>query len=99
MNRAWTQPGESSLVCGGAVALVPGEAVTGKTLIHLDHQAIPVDLGNNGSTCDRKTDAISMVEAVLRLEQSRDGSAINQHVLRRRSSSDSTARRIALRPA
>ena len=47
-------------VLGGAVALVPGEAVHGILGVQLDHVAVPGDLGDDGGRPDHVAEGVAV---------------------------------------
>ena len=60
VERAGAVGAEGEAVLGGGVALVGGEAVLGVDLVELAHEAVAVDLGDDGSGGDRKRKGIAV---------------------------------------
>src|SRR6266566_1646130 len=77
----WAQVAYGTLMHRSRVAFVARETIARIGSIQLGHEAVPVNLGDDGCGGDGKIDAVAFVKAILRLTETRNRSAVDQDVL------------------
>src|SRR5207248_590690 len=83
VNRTGPEFANGALVFRSGITFVAGETIPGIFPIQFNHQAVTVNLRNNGRGGDRKIDAVAFIETVLRLCETGNSPAVDEDVLRR----------------
>ena len=65
MDDGRAMPADGLLVFSGTVSLVSGQSILGIGLTELDHQLVPVSLGDNRCGGDGKAEAVPLAKIVL----------------------------------
>ena len=98
VERAGAEFAEGAAMLGRGVALVRGEAVAGVDGVELAHQAVAVDLGDDGGGGDGERERVAVEEACLRAGMV-EAHGVDEEVVGREGEATATAASMAMRVA
>src|SRR6185369_13799816 len=82
MERRWAEAGERIAMIGRAIALVAGPAIARMLKVIGDHHGIPLMLGDDRGSRDRKAERIAVHHRTRLIAPARQGVAVDEHVAR-----------------